>query len=73
MPTDRYGLALSTASSEARDAYVEGAELVLTLYPGAAAARPAPHSGGRSRGGVAALGYQCRTGPTSTWMKCARG
>src|SRR3979490_1756043 len=38
MLTDRYGLALSTASPIARDAYVEGCSLVLTLYPGAVAA-----------------------------------
>ena len=38
MLTDRYGLALSTASPIARDAYVEGCDLVLTLYPGAVAA-----------------------------------
>lgn len=38
MPTDRYGLALSTASTEARDAYVEGCDLALTFYPGAARA-----------------------------------
>jgi tetratricopeptide (TPR) repeat protein len=38
MLTDRYGLALSTTSPAARDAYVEGSDLVLTLYPGAVAA-----------------------------------
>ena len=38
MLTDRYGLGLSTSSPAARDAYVEGCDLVLTLYPGAAAA-----------------------------------
>jgi tetratricopeptide (TPR) repeat protein len=38
MLADRYGLALSTASAAARDAYVEGCDLVLTLYPGAVAA-----------------------------------
>lgn len=38
MLADRYGLALSTASSTARDAYVEGVDLVLALYPGATAA-----------------------------------
>jgi tetratricopeptide (TPR) repeat protein/DNA-binding transcriptional ArsR family regulator len=38
MLTDRYGLGLSTSSPSARDAYVEGCDLVLTLYPGAAAA-----------------------------------
>ena len=38
MPTDRYGLALSTTSAAARDAYVEGVDLLLTVYPGAAAA-----------------------------------
>jgi tetratricopeptide (TPR) repeat protein len=38
MPTDRYGLALSTASTAARDAYVQATDLALTLYPGAAAA-----------------------------------
>jgi tetratricopeptide (TPR) repeat protein len=35
MLTDRYGLALSTTSSGARDDYVEGCDLLLTLYPGA--------------------------------------
>src|ERR1700751_1281817 len=35
MLTDRYGLSLSTASSVARDAYVEGCEAKLTMYPGA--------------------------------------
>ena len=35
MLTDRYGLRLSTASSAARDAYVEGCEAKLTMYPGA--------------------------------------
>lgn len=38
MLADRYGLALSTASATARDAYVEGGDLALTLYPGAIAA-----------------------------------
>jgi tetratricopeptide (TPR) repeat protein len=38
MLTDRYGLNLSTASDAARDAYVEGSELALTFYPGAAPA-----------------------------------
>src|SRR5205085_12500796 len=35
MLTDRYGLALSTASAVARDAYVQACDLALTLYPGA--------------------------------------
>ena len=35
MMTDRYGLALSTDSSAARDAYVEGCAAKLTMYPGA--------------------------------------
>jgi Tetratricopeptide repeat len=35
MLTDRYDLPLSTASSAARDAYVQGAEAKLTMYPGA--------------------------------------
>ena len=35
MLTDRYELPLSTASSAARDAYVEGCETKLTMYPGA--------------------------------------
>jgi tetratricopeptide (TPR) repeat protein len=35
MLTDRYGLGLSTASAAARDAYVEGSDLILTFYPGA--------------------------------------
>jgi tetratricopeptide (TPR) repeat protein len=38
MLADRYDLPLSTASSAARDAYVEGCHLALTLYPGAVAA-----------------------------------
>lgn len=35
MLTDRYGLLLSTPSAAARDAYVEGCEAKLTMYPGA--------------------------------------
>jgi tetratricopeptide (TPR) repeat protein len=35
MLTDRYGLPLSTASPGARDAYVQGCEAKLTMYPGA--------------------------------------
>jgi tetratricopeptide (TPR) repeat protein len=35
MLTDGYGLPLSTTSSAARDAYVEGCEAKLTMYPGA--------------------------------------
>ncbi len=35
MLTDRYGLLLSTTSCAARDAYVEGCEAKLTMYPGA--------------------------------------
>src|SRR5437660_12626920 len=35
MLTDRYELPLSTPSSAARDAYVEGCEAKLTMYPGA--------------------------------------
>ena len=35
MVTDRYELPLSTASSAARDAYVEGCEAKLTMYPDA--------------------------------------
>jgi tetratricopeptide (TPR) repeat protein len=38
MLADRYDLPLSTASAAARDAYVQGADLALTLYPGAAEA-----------------------------------
>jgi hypothetical protein len=38
MLIDRYGLALATAAASARDAYVEGSDLALTLYPGAAEA-----------------------------------
>src|SRR5438067_7122593 len=38
MLTDRYGLRLSTASPGARDAYVEGCAVKLTMYPGAIAA-----------------------------------
>jgi hypothetical protein len=35
MLTDRYELPLSTASSVARNAYVQGCEAKLTMYPGA--------------------------------------
>ena len=35
MQTDRYGVAVSTASTAARDAYVEAVDLLLTVYPGA--------------------------------------
>ena len=35
MLADRYELSLSTASTAARDAYVQGCDLALTLYPGA--------------------------------------
>ena len=35
MLADRYGLALSTGSAVARDAYIEACDLALTLYPGA--------------------------------------
>src|SRR6202142_393650 len=35
MLADRYGLPLSTAHAAARDAYVQGCDLALTLYPGA--------------------------------------
>ncbi len=35
MFADRYDLPLSTASATARDDYVQGCELALTLYPGA--------------------------------------
>ena len=35
MVTDLYGLALTTASAAARDAYVEASGLALTFYPGA--------------------------------------
>src|SRR5436190_11925647 len=38
MLTDRYGLAITTTVASARDAYVEGVDLLLTVYPGAAAA-----------------------------------
>ena len=38
MLTDRFGLALSTASAEAADAYVQASDLALTFYPGAAEA-----------------------------------
>ena len=38
MQTDRYGLLVSTRSAAARDAYVEACDLLLTVYPGAAAA-----------------------------------
>ena len=35
MLADRYDLPLSTASAAARDAYLQGCDLALTLYPGA--------------------------------------
>jgi tetratricopeptide (TPR) repeat protein len=35
MLADRYDLALFTTSSAARDAYIQGCDLALTLYPGA--------------------------------------
>src|SRR5258705_3842542 len=35
MLADRYDLPLSTAYAAARDAYVQGCDLALTLYPGA--------------------------------------
>src|ERR1700751_5988880 len=35
MLTDRYELPLSTASSAAPDAYVQGCDAKLTMYPGA--------------------------------------
>jgi len=35
MLADRYDLPLSTASSAARDAYVKGCDLLLSVYPGA--------------------------------------
>ena len=35
MLADRYDLSLSTQSATARDAYVRGCDLALTLYPGA--------------------------------------
>ena len=35
MLTDRYGLPLSTTSAAAREAYIEGCEAKLTMYPGA--------------------------------------
>src|SRR5436190_22973396 len=38
MLTDRYGLAITTTVASARDAYVKGVDLLLTVYPGAAAA-----------------------------------
>jgi tetratricopeptide (TPR) repeat protein len=38
MLADRYGLALSTTSGAAQEAYIEGCDLALTFYPGAAEA-----------------------------------
>src|SRR5258705_11079362 len=35
MLADRYDLPLSTAYAAARDAYVQGCDLALTMYPGA--------------------------------------
>jgi hypothetical protein len=37
MLTDRYGLPLSTTVAAARDACIEGVDLLLTVYPCAAA------------------------------------
>src|SRR5437764_14081885 len=34
MLADRFGLALSTSSASARDAYVDASERALTFYPG---------------------------------------
>ena len=36
MLTDRYDLTVSTTVAAARDAYIEGVDLLLTVYPGAA-------------------------------------
>jgi hypothetical protein len=36
--TDRFGLTMSTSSSDARDAYDEGCDLLITAYPGAVSA-----------------------------------
>jgi hypothetical protein len=38
MLEDRYGLAVSATSAAARDAYVQGCDLYLSMYPGALAA-----------------------------------
>jgi tetratricopeptide (TPR) repeat protein len=38
MLQDRYGLAVSTTSTAARDSYVQGCDLYLSMYPGALAA-----------------------------------
>jgi tetratricopeptide (TPR) repeat protein len=38
MLEDRYGLAVTTTSAAALDAYVQGCDLYLSMYPGAAAA-----------------------------------
>ena len=38
MSSDAYGLTISTTRQAARDSYVEGCRLLLTLYPGALAA-----------------------------------
>ncbi len=38
MLTDRYNLAVSTASTAVRDDYVHASDLALTFYPGAAEA-----------------------------------
>jgi hypothetical protein len=38
MLEDHYGLAVSTTSAAARDAYVQGCDLYLSMYPGALAA-----------------------------------
>jgi hypothetical protein len=45
MLTDRFGLNLSTTSSRARDAYVEGCDLILAGQPGAAGAPTAQRDG----------------------------
>ena len=41
MLADRYGLPLSGACAVARDAYVQGCALLLTLYPGTLPSRSA--------------------------------
>lgn len=53
---DRYDLPLSTASAAARDAYVQGYDLALTLYPGA----------------VEAFDRALAAAPTSRWRMPAR-
>jgi len=80
MLADRYDLPLSTASSAARGAYVEGSDLTLTLFDRATGlpAREASHIAyfdlvfaGRSNAGVAPCTRIWRSGPATRWCSPA--